>query len=162
MKHIHIDKQISIYSISAVLFATITVVVYLLMPLFSLPVCEIECGYDWVVFMCQTGVTANIISFLLPVIGLIGVVSTVFVDSRGPHLLSVAFAMLPVLFFVYMIVLVKVDFSNTFVGDAPPFDPIGSGAWIALATSCFAFISTILIAYKEWRWQKDHGSNTGF
>ena len=53
-----------------------------------------------------------------------------------------------------MITLVKADFSHAFIGDAPAFDPIGSGAWIALATSCFALFFTVLIAYKEWRLQK--------
>ena len=73
MKQNNHQKQIRIYGISAVLFATITVVVYLLMPLFSLPVSELECGYDWIVFMWQTGIVANITSFLLPIIGLVGV-----------------------------------------------------------------------------------------
>lgn len=153
------QKQIRIYGISAVLFATVTVVVYLLMPLFSLPVSDLECGYDWIVYMCQTGITANIISFLLPVIGLVGVLATAFTSSRGPHLLCVAFAMLPALFFIYMISLVKANFPNAFMGDAPAFDPIGSGAWIALVTSCFALIFAVLIAYKEWRWQKDIEKN---
>lgn len=154
MKQNNHQKQIRIYGISAVLFATITVVVYLLMPLFSLPVSELECGYDWIVYMWQTGIVANITSFLLPIIGLVGMVATVFARSRGPHMLSVAFAMLPALFYIYMITLVKADFSHAFIGDAPAFDPIGSGAWIALATSCFALIFTVLIAYKEWRLQK--------
>ena len=85
-------------------FLLATVVVYLFVPLFKVSIFGIDTGLDYLKIVFKTKNVSNIVSFLLPFIGCIGGIVCGLCKGRGPHILTVAFSLLPVMFFSYFII----------------------------------------------------------
>ena len=88
-------------------FLLATVVVYLFVPLFKVSIFGIDTGLDYLKIVFKTKNVSNIVSFLLPFIGCIGGIACGLCKGRGPHILTVAFSLLPVMFFSYFIIMLQ-------------------------------------------------------
>ena len=89
------------WAVGVIAFSVVTVLVYIFMPLFKIPIFGISSGVEWIRMVWMTKDFANIVSFLLPFIGAAGAISVVLTKKIEPHILSVAFALLQVIFFAY-------------------------------------------------------------
>ena len=91
------------WAVGVIAFSVVTVLVYIFMPLFKIPIFGISSGVEWIRMVWMTKDFANIVSFLLPFIGAAGAISVVLTKKIEPHILSVAFALLQVIFFAYFL-----------------------------------------------------------
>ena len=145
-----------ILKVGITVFALATMVLYLFTPLFKIAFDGVSTGADYIEQVWGIGGFNNIASFLLPIIGGVGAIAMAWVKGRGQHILSLAFAMLPVLFYTYMIIRVNAYTKESIVGldTTSVFDFIGGGAWIALLSGIIKMLFSFILIYKEYKESK--------
>ena len=132
-------------------FLLATVVVYLFVPLFKVSIFGIDTGLDYLKIVFKTKNVSNIVSFLLPVIGCIGGIACGLCKGRGPHILTVAFSLLPVMFFSYFIIMLQKYASAKIMGIelVSVFDLVGSGIWLGLLSSLLALAASVMLVVSD-------------
>lgn len=132
-------------------FLLATVVVYLFVPLFKVSIFGIDTGLDYLKIVFKTKNVSNIVSFLLPFIGCIGGIACGLCKGRGPHILTVAFSLLPVMFFSYFIIMLQKYASAKIMGIelVSVFDLVGSGIWLGLLSSLFALAASVMLVVSD-------------
>lgn len=132
-------------------FLLATVVVYLFVPLFKVSIFGIDTGLDYLKIVLKTKNMANIVSFLLPFIGCVGGVACGLCKGRGPHILTVAFSLLPVMFFSYFIIMLQKYASAKIMGIelVSVFDLVGSGIWLGLLSSLLALAASVMLVVSD-------------
>lgn len=132
-------------------FLLATVVVYLFVPLFKVSIFGIDTGLDYLKIVFKTKNVSNIVSFLLPFIGCIGGVACGLCKGRGPHILTVAFSLLPVMFFSYFIIMLQKYASAKIMGIelVSVFDLVGSGIWLGLLSSLLALAASVMLVVSD-------------
>ena len=132
-------------------FLLVTVVVYLFVPLFKVSIFGIDTGLDYLKIVIKTKNVANIVSFLLPFIGCIGGIAYGLCKGRGPHILTVAFSLLPVMFFSYFIIMLQKYASAKIMGIelVSVFDLVGSGIWLGLLSSLLALAASVMLVVSD-------------
>lgn len=74
------------WAVGVIAFSVVTVLVYIFMPLFKIPIFGISSGVEWIRMVWMTKEFANIVSFLLPFIGAAGAISVVLTKkNRASH-----------------------------------------------------------------------------
>lgn len=132
-------------------FMLATVVVYLFVPLFKVSIFGIDTGLDYLKIVFKTKNVSNIVSFLLPFIGCIGGIACGLCKGRGPHILTVAFSLLPVMFFSYFIIMLQKYASAKIMGIelVSVFDLVGSGIWLGLLSSLLALAASVMLVVSD-------------
>lgn len=132
-------------------FLLATVVVYLFVPLFKVSIFGIDTGLDYLKIVFKTKNVSNIVSFLLPFIGCVGGVACGLCKGRGPHILTVAFSLLPVMFFSYFIIMLQKYASAKIMGIelVSVFDLVGSGIWLGLLSSLLALAASVMLVVSD-------------
>lgn len=132
-------------------FLLTTVVVYLFVPLFKVSIFGIDTGLDYLKIVFKTKNVSNIVSFLLPFIGCIGGIACGLCKGRGPHILTVAFSLLPVMFFSYFIIMLQKYASAKIMGIelVSVFDLVGSGIWLGLLSSLLALAASVMLVVSD-------------
>ena len=132
-------------------FLLATVVVYLFVPLFKVTIFGIDTGLDYLKIVFKTKNVSNIVSFLLPFIGCIGGIACGLCKGRGPHILTVAFSLLPVMFFSYFIIMLQKYASAKIMGIelVSVFDLVGSGIWLGLLSSLLALAASVMLVVSD-------------
>lgn len=132
-------------------FLLATVVVYLFVPLFKVSIFGIDTGLDYLKIVFKTKNVSNIVSFLLPFIGCIGGITCGLCKGRGPHILTVAFSLLPVMFFSYFIIMLQKYASAKIMGIelVSVFDLVGSGIWLGLLSSLLALAASVMLVVSD-------------
>ena len=132
-------------------FLLATVVVYLFVPLFKVSIFGIDTGLDYLKIVFKTKNVSNIVSFLLPFIGCIGGIACGLRKGRGPHILTVAFSLLPVMFFSYFIIMLQKYASAKIMGIelVSVFDLVGSGIWLGLLSSLLALAASVMLVVSD-------------
>ena len=132
-------------------FLLATVVVYLFVPLFKVSIFGIDTGLDYLKIVFKTKNVSNIVSFLLPFIGCIGGIACGLCKGRGPHILTVAFSLLPVMFFSYFIIMLQKYASAKIMGVelVSVFDLVGSGIWLGLLSSLLALAASVMLVVSD-------------
>ena len=132
-------------------FLLATVVVYLFVPLFKVSIFGIDTGLDYLKIVFKTKNVSNIVSFLLPFIGCIGGIACGLCKGRGPHILTVAFSLLPVMFFSYFIIMLQKYESAKIMGIelVSVFDLVGSGIWLGLLSSLLALAASVMLVVSD-------------
>lgn len=132
-------------------FLLATVVVYLFVPLFKVSIFGIDTGLDYLKIVFKTKNVSNIVSFLLPFIGCIGGIACGLCKGRGPHILTVAFSLLPVMFFSYFIIMLQKYASAKIMGIelVSAFDLVGSGIWLGLLSSLLALAASVMLVVSD-------------
>ena len=132
-------------------FLLATVVVYLFVPLFKVSIFGIDTGLDYLKIVFKTKNVSNIVSFLLPFIGCIGGIACGLCKGRGPHILTVAFSLLPVMFFSYFIIMLQKYASAKIMGIelVSVFDLVGSGIWLGLLSSLLALVASVMLVVSD-------------
>lgn len=132
-------------------FLLASVVVYLFVPLFKVSIFGIDTGLDYLKIVFKTKNVSNIVSFLLPFIGCIGGVACGLCKGRGPHILTVAFSLLPVMFFSYFIIMLQKYASAKIMGIelVSVFDLVGSGIWLGLLSSLLALAASVMLVESD-------------
>lgn len=120
--------------------------IYLLAPVFNVPLFGIEKGFDTVSQMWTLGRYMEMTTFLLPLIGGIGATLCTLSRQVGPHILALAFSMLPVMFFVHYIHIMAKAMGGNLSGVAALFS---WGIWASLLLSLVAFVAASIVVYKE-------------
>lgn len=145
-----------ILKVGITVFALATMVLYLFTPLFKIAFDGVSTGVDYIEQVWRIGGFNNIASFLLPLIGGVGAIAMTWVKGRGQHILSLAFAMLPVLFYTFMIIRVNAYTKESIVGLGATslFDFVGFGAWMALLSGVITMIFSFILIYKEYKESK--------
>ncbi len=145
--------KITRWAIAASTMAIITMAVYLFMPLYKVSIFGLSTGLDYIKLLYTIKSYMNLCSFLLPFIGGIGVIATVFIKDRAPHILSLAFALLPLMFFVYVLITTFsfMHASETTMPGVSAFDMIGSGEWTGLLSSLFTLAFTALLVVNDYK-----------
>lgn len=139
------------WAAGVIAFSIVTVLVYVFLPLFKIPIFEISGGLEWIRMVWMTKDFASIVSFLLPFIGAAGAIAVVFARKREPHILAVAFALLQVIFFVYFLARMA-----SFVGGGIPLtEIIGSGTWTGLLSSLLALVAAVMLVVTDFRKNKN-------
>ena len=132
-------------------FSIVTIAIYLLMPVFRFPIFGegADSGIGYIKVLWQIDRTAaNLISFTLPVIGSVGAAICAVWKGRGIHILSVAFASLPLIFYVYLLLMLS---HLTVVSEGDSFVSLflDKGFWLGAASSILALISALLLVTKD-------------
>ena len=132
-------------------FLLATVVVYLFVPLFKVSIFGIDTGLDYLKIVFKTKNVSNIVSFLLPFIGCIGGIACGLCKGRGPHILTGAFSLLPVMFFSYFIIMLQKYASAKIMGIelVSVFDLVGSGIWLGLLSSLLALAASVMLVVSD-------------
>ena len=132
-------------------FLLATVVVYLFVPLFKVSIFGIDTGLDYLKRVVKTKNVSNIVSFLLPFIGCISGIACGLCKGRGPHILTVAFSLLPVMFFSYFIIMLQKYASAKIMGIelVSVFDLVGSGIWLGLLSSLLALAASVMLVVSD-------------
>ena len=132
-------------------FLLATVVVYLFVPLFKVSIFGIDTGLDYLKIVFKTKNVSYIVSFLLPFIGCIGGIACGLCKGRGPHILTVAFSLLPVMFFSYFIIMLQKYASAKIMGIelVSVFDLVGSGIWLGLLSSLLALAASVMLVVSD-------------
>ena len=132
-------------------FLLATVVVYLFVPLFKVSIFGIDTGLDYLKIVFKTKNVSNIVSFLLPFIGCIGGIACGLCKGRGPHILTVAFSLLLVMFFSYFIIMLQKYASAKIMGIelVSVFDLVGSGIWLGLLSSLLALAASVMLVVSD-------------
>lgn len=132
-------------------FLLASVVVYLFVPLFKVSIFGIDTGLDYLKIVFKTKNVSNIVSFLLPFIGCIGGITCGLCKGRGPHILTVAFSLLPVMFFSYFIIMLQKYASAKIMGIelVSVFDLVGSGIWLGLLSSLLALAASVMLVVSD-------------
>lgn len=132
-------------------FLLATVVVYLFVPLFKVSIFGIDTGLDYLKIVFKTKNVSNIVSFLLPFIGCIGGIACGLCKGREPHILTVAFSLLPVMFFSYFIIMLQKYASAKIMGIelVSVFDLVGSGIWLGLLSSLLALAASVMLVVSD-------------
>lgn len=132
-------------------FLLATVVIYLFVPLFKVSIFGIDTGLDYLKIVFKTKNVSNIVSFLLPFIGCIGGIACGLCKGRGPHILTVAFSLLPVMFFSYFIIMLQKYASAKIMGIelVSVFDLVGSGIWLGLLSSLLALAASVMLVVSD-------------
>lgn len=132
-------------------FLLATVVVYLFVPLFKVSIFGIDTGLDYLKIVFKTKNVSSIVSFLLPFIGCIGGIACGLCKGRGPHILTVAFSLLPVMFFSYFIIMLQKYASAKIMGIelVSVFDLVGSGIWLGLLSSLLALAASVMLVVSD-------------
>ena len=132
-------------------FLLATVVVVLFVPLFKVSIFGIDTGLDYLKIVFKTKNVSNIVSFLLPFIGCIGGIACGLCKGRGPHILTVAFSLLPVMFFSYFIIMLQKYASAKIMGIelVSVFDLVGSGIWLGLLSSLLALAASVMLVVSD-------------
>lgn len=132
-------------------FLLASVVVYLFVPLFKVSIFGIDTGLDYLKIVFKTKNVSNIVSFLLPFIGCIGGVACGLCKGRGPHILTAAFSLLPVMFFSYFIIMLQKYASAKIMGIelVSVFDLVGSGIWLGLLSSLLALAASVMLVVSD-------------
>mgnify|MGYP001159043696 FL=1 len=132
-------------------FLLATVVVYLFVPLFKVSIFGIDTGLGYLKIVFKTKNVSNIVSFLLPFIGCIGGIACGLCKGRGPHILTVAFSLLPVMFFSYFIIMLQKYASAKIMGIelVSVFDLVGSGIWLGLLSSLLALAASVMLVVSD-------------
>ena len=132
-------------------FLLATVVVYIFVPLFKVSIFGIDTGLDYLKIVFKTKNVSNIVSFLLPFIGCIGGIACGLCKGRGPHILTVAFSLLPVMFFSYFIIMLQKYASAKIMGIelVSVFDLVGSGIWLGLLSSLLALAASVMLVVSD-------------
>lgn len=132
-------------------FLLASVVVYLFVPLFKVSIFGIDTGLDYLKIVFKTKNVSNIVSFLLPFIGCIGGIACGLCKGRGPHILTVAFSLLPVMFFSYFIIMLQKYASAKIMGIelVSVFDLVGSGIWLGLLSSLLALAASVMLVVSD-------------
>lgn len=146
------------WAAGVIAFSIVTVLVYVFLPLFKVPIFGISGGLEWIRMVWMTKDFASIVSFLLPFIGAAGAIAVVFARKREPHILAVAFALLQVIFFVYFLARMA-----SFVGGGMPAgsggipltEIIGSGTWTGLLSSLLALVAAVMLVVTDFRKNKN-------
>ena len=133
------------WAAGVIAFSIVTVLVYVFLPLFKIPIFEISGGLEWIRMVWMTKDFASIVSFLLPFIGAAGAI-------------AVAFALLQVIFFVYFLARMA-----SFVGGSVPAgsggipltEIIGSGTWTGLLSSLLALVAAVMLVVTDFRKNKN-------
>ena len=132
-------------------FLLANVVVYLFVPLFKVSIFGIDTGLDYLKIVFKTKNVSNIVSLLLPFIGCIGGIACGLCNGRGPHILTVAFSLLPVMFFSYFIIMLQKYASANIMGIelVAVFDLVGSGIWLGLLSSLLALAASVMLVVSD-------------
>lgn len=141
----------------AVVLSVAAAAVYLFAPLFTVPLFGFRDGWDYVMIMHAQKQYANIAALLLPVIGAVGMTACLWARSFGPHILAMAFAALPVMFWTYFLYILGSSYPDIILSateTAPMLSVVGWGSWLSVAASALAFFATIAIVYIEYKRQK--------
>lgn len=148
-----IERLKNPWTLTLSLFSIATATVYLLCPMFNIPVFGFENGMDYIEIFWKTGRYMDMITFLMPVIGMVGAVACTLRRSFGPHILSIAFAALPLMFVSYFVISISKypDIINGTMEKVSMLSVLGWGIWTALATSLVAFFSAVIQVYSEYR-----------
>ena len=147
------------WAVGVIAFSLVTVLAYIFLPLFKIPVFGIDNGLGYIRIVWMTKDVANIVSFLLPFIGGIGAAAFVFSKSREPHILSIAFALLQVIFFAYFLIRMSVFVNSgiTVGGDGLSVtDIIGGGVWAGLLSSVLAAVSSVMLVVSDYKKRKNY------
>lgn len=145
------------WAVGVIAFSVVTVLVYIFMPLFKIPIFGISSGVEWIRMVWMTKEFANIVSFLLPFIGAAGAISVVLTKKIEPHILSVAFALLQVIFFAYFLMRMGafVDSGVSAGGGISLLDLIGSGTWTGLLSSLLATVASVMLVVTDFKKSKN-------
>lgn len=146
------------WSVGVIAFTVNSAVVYLVAPIFSIPVFGFNDGFDYLTAFWQSGHYMDMLTFLMPVIGAVGATSCVLSRNVGPHILSIAFSALPLMFMTYFIISMckYPDIVNSRMETIPMVSVIGWGAWLSLAVSFLAFMLAITLVYTDYKSIKNH------
>lgn len=145
------------WAAGVILFSLITATLYLLLPLFGIPVFGIAKSTEYIALLWRAQSYANMTSFLLPFIGAAGAIATVLFNDRGPHILSIAFSLLPLMFFCYFVIQLSsfVDVNMMAIEKITVFDIAGSGLWICLLSSAFTAAASIMVVVNDYKKLKE-------
>lgn len=144
-------KEYKALKILITVLTLLGIAAYLLLPLFSLPIFGVETGAEMIGQVWKIGGFGNIASFLLPIIGAVGIVATIFLRNKATHILSSAFSLLPVMFYTYMIIMANnytqpLSEATSEVGFTMLF---GSGLWSGAVISTIVMIATFVTVLLE-------------
>ena len=142
------------WAVGVVAFSLATVIVYIFLPLFKIPIFGVDDGLGWIKTVWMTRDFANVVSFLLPFIGAAGAIASVFAKNREPHIFSIAFALLQVIFFAYFTIRMNLIVGSgvVFGGDGLSiFDILGSGTFVGLLSSLLATVSAVMLVVTDFR-----------
>lgn len=151
-----IDLLKNKWTIGIIVFALATIAIYLFVPLFKISIFSIDTGWDYIKLVGKMKNASNVVSLLLPVIGGVGAVACALFKGRGPHILTVAFALLPVMFFVYLIFTIDKHVDVQLFGKQllSVFNIVGKGIWLGLLSSFLALAASVMQAFCDWKGQK--------
>ena len=141
------------WAVGVAALSLISAAVYLFAPLFSIPIFGFNTGSDYVRVFYSYQRYMDMATFLIPAIGAFGAILCAFRKEIGPHILSVAFAALPLMFMTYFVVSLcrYPDFIGNDMQNISMIAMIGWGAWLALATALLAFLSAIALVYTDYK-----------
>ena len=141
------------WAVGVAALSLISAAVYLFAPLFSIPIFGFNTGSDYVRVFYSYQRYMDMATFLIPAIGAFGAILCAFRKEIGPHILSVAFAALPLMFMTYFVVSLcrYPDFIGNDMQKISMIAMIGWGAWLALATALLAFLSAIALVYTDYK-----------
>ena len=71
------------WAAGVIAFSIVTVLVYVFLPLFKIPIFGISGGLEWIRMVWMTKDFASIVSFLLPFIGAAGAIAVVCVRAEA-------------------------------------------------------------------------------
>lgn len=131
----------------------IVAVLYAALPLFSLPLFGFNYGWDYVRTFFNIGKYMEMVPFLMPFIGFVGTVACLLTKSRGPHILSVSFTALPLMFFGYFVYMIASYPQGEILGEhfemVSILTTLNWSVWLCLAFSVVAFAVACAYVYLE-------------
>lgn len=141
-----IDQLRNKWALGVILFSLFTMAVYLFMPMFRLAIFGVDTGAEYIKLIYKVKSFSDIFAFLLPFIGGLGAIVTVLMRGKGPHLLTVSFSLLPIMFFAFFLYQIDGYLSKQIMGleVVGLTDVIGSGIWFGLVSSVLACVCSIL------------------
>lgn len=135
------------WTVCAIVFALTTAAVYLLTPLFAISLFGIETGLDYVKLLWRFSNLADSITFMLPLIGALGVLLTVW-GGRAVHILTMTFSLLPAMFYAFFLVRMASYIHKSVIGEhlVSLTDLIGYGTWLGLFVAfCLLLAGTMIV-----------------
>lgn len=131
----------------------VVAVLYAALPMFSIPLFGFNYGWDYVAQFFKIGRYMEMIPFLMPFIGFVGTVACLLAKGRAPHILSISFTALPLMFFGYFIYMMADYPQGTIYGadmkQITMLSTINWSVWLCLAFSLVAFVVAAVLVYRE-------------
>lgn len=141
------------WSISIAALSAVALAVYLFAPLFSIAVFGFHNGTEYIKAFWEAKRHMDAVTFLMPVAGAAGAVFCALKKGFGPHILTVAFSALPLMFMSYFIISIC-QYPDIITGTEetlPMVMVIGWGAWLALAAALLAFLAAAALVYTDYK-----------